>query len=212
MIKNENPVNQDNSKTLILRAASLEFCAAGFAGARMASIADRAGVNKALLHYYFKNKQNLYLEVLNFSMDLFWGRIMGEVGELSPSRDLVDVFQTLVQEAMSMLNEEEVLRQIIFRELGDGGCHIMDIQDCGGCQGPVDLLLESLAHSPEFQGKSEHAPLHFFINLMGMMMNTWHSLPFYADRVDLQSGSLSQEFINERIQEINKTIQRYFQR
>jgi len=42
-----------------LSAAQLEFAEKGFDGARMHSIALRAGVNKALLHYYFHSKEML---------------------------------------------------------------------------------------------------------------------------------------------------------
>ncbi|PKL40004.1 MAG: hypothetical protein CVV44_07230 [Spirochaetae bacterium HGW-Spirochaetae-1] len=48
----------------ILLAAKKEFAARGFQGARMATIAETAGVNKALIHYYFDNKESLYMEIL----------------------------------------------------------------------------------------------------------------------------------------------------
>ena len=51
-------------KENILRSAKKEFSERGFSGARMSSIAKRASVNKALIHYYFKDKETLYLEVL----------------------------------------------------------------------------------------------------------------------------------------------------
>jgi TetR/AcrR family transcriptional regulator len=44
----------------ILRAAVREFSAHGLSGARTDAIAQSAGVNKALLYYYFKGKQGLY--------------------------------------------------------------------------------------------------------------------------------------------------------
>ena len=48
----------------LLRAATAEFAAHGFAGARMQVIADRTNSNKALIYSYFGSKQALYLEVL----------------------------------------------------------------------------------------------------------------------------------------------------
>ena len=59
----------DKSREKILRAALHEFSAHGLAGARTDAIAESAKVNKALLYYYFKNKESLYAaafeEVLN---------------------------------------------------------------------------------------------------------------------------------------------------
>jgi AcrR family transcriptional regulator len=48
----------------ILRAGLQEIAAHGVAGARTARIAARAGVNKQLIHYYFRSKTGLYEAVL----------------------------------------------------------------------------------------------------------------------------------------------------
>ncbi|HET9179792.1 MAG TPA: TetR/AcrR family transcriptional regulator [Terriglobia bacterium] len=52
------------SRTIILRAAEHIFAERGLAGARMDAIASAAGVNKALIYYYFKSKDALYLAVV----------------------------------------------------------------------------------------------------------------------------------------------------
>src|SRR4051794_18908504 len=53
------------SRTAILEAAAREFAEHGIAGARTDAIAREAGVNKALLYYYFKDKETLYGAVLD---------------------------------------------------------------------------------------------------------------------------------------------------
>ena len=47
----------------ILEAAKKVFLQKGMAGARMQEIADEAGINKALLHYYFRNKDQLFEQI-----------------------------------------------------------------------------------------------------------------------------------------------------
>ncbi len=49
-----------NTEALILQTARTVFIDKGLAGARMQDIADRAGFNKALLHYYFTSKNKLF--------------------------------------------------------------------------------------------------------------------------------------------------------
>jgi AcrR family transcriptional regulator len=49
-----------DSRSLILRAARQEFAEHGYAGARMARVAQLAKVNKQLIFYYFKSKTGLY--------------------------------------------------------------------------------------------------------------------------------------------------------
>ena len=55
----------EESRTAILRAAAQEFAKHGIAGARIDAIAREARVNKALLYYYFKDKETLYGAVLD---------------------------------------------------------------------------------------------------------------------------------------------------
>ena len=55
----------EQSRAAILKAAVGEFAQEGVAGARTDAIARSAGVNKALLYYYFKDKEALYQAVLD---------------------------------------------------------------------------------------------------------------------------------------------------
>jgi AcrR family transcriptional regulator len=63
MVKHQSaqtaPAPDPDTETKILDAAHAVFLRAGTAGARMQEIADEAGVNKALLHYYFRSKERL---------------------------------------------------------------------------------------------------------------------------------------------------------
>jgi TetR/AcrR family transcriptional regulator len=56
----------DQTRARILAAAVRQFSANGLAGARTEQIAEEAGVNKALLYYYFKSKEDLYAAALEF--------------------------------------------------------------------------------------------------------------------------------------------------
>jgi AcrR family transcriptional regulator len=53
----------ERTKARILDAATEEFSAKGFAGARVSEIAERAGVNQQLIAYYFGGKEGLYREM-----------------------------------------------------------------------------------------------------------------------------------------------------
>jgi TetR/AcrR family transcriptional regulator len=73
----------EQSRAAILQAAVREFAHEGVAGARTDAIARAAKVNKALLYYYFKDKEALYGAVL----DQVFGGLIAHVGEVL-SRDL----------------------------------------------------------------------------------------------------------------------------
>jgi TetR/AcrR family transcriptional regulator len=73
----------EQSRAAILQAAVQEFAHEGVAGARTDAIARAAKVNKALLYYYFEDKEALYGAVL----DQVFGGLIAHVGEVL-SRDL----------------------------------------------------------------------------------------------------------------------------
>lgn len=56
----------------ILDAAKKVFIQNGFAGAKMQQIADEAGINKALLHYYFRSKDKLFDIIFESELENFF--------------------------------------------------------------------------------------------------------------------------------------------
>jgi TetR/AcrR family transcriptional regulator len=64
-----------NTEEKILKASRKIFILQGMAGARMQDIADEAGINKAMLHYYFRNKEKLFQTVFEESTKDFFPRI-----------------------------------------------------------------------------------------------------------------------------------------
>lgn len=59
----------------ILEAAKKVFVQKGMAGARMQDIADEAGINKALLHYYFRSKEKLFEVIFTEAVQKLFPRI-----------------------------------------------------------------------------------------------------------------------------------------
>src|SRR3569832_1411794 len=60
----ERQRDADRSQAVILAAAQDEFAEYGLGGARMDRIAERAGLNKRLIYYYFEDKEKLFQAVL----------------------------------------------------------------------------------------------------------------------------------------------------
>ena len=59
----QRQLDAERTRQRLLDAALDVFSAKGFAGARVQEIADRAGVNKQLINYYFDSKEGLYREL-----------------------------------------------------------------------------------------------------------------------------------------------------
>jgi AcrR family transcriptional regulator len=63
--------NELNTESKILEAATNTFLLFGYHGTTLQLIADKAGVNTAAIHYYFRSKERLYLKVVENAVDLF---------------------------------------------------------------------------------------------------------------------------------------------
>jgi TetR/AcrR family transcriptional regulator len=75
----------------IFNAARTVFQKKGFAGARMQEIADEAGINKAMLHYCFKNKQLLFEAVFRNA----FGQLAPQINSIFNSSE--SVFEKIIQ-------------------------------------------------------------------------------------------------------------------
>jgi len=77
----------EKTRAAILEAALEEFAHGGVAGARTDEIARRAGVNKALLYYYFKDKEGLYAAALEQVFSGMFSRISAVLDEKGSPRE-----------------------------------------------------------------------------------------------------------------------------
>lgn len=84
-----NRKNGASTRAAILAAAERAFAQAGFSGARTDLIASEAGVNKALLYYYFKSKQALYEAVLEDHFKEFNRQALAVLANPGPARDVL---------------------------------------------------------------------------------------------------------------------------
>src|SRR5690606_14709674 len=115
----------DRSQAAILKAAFDEFAEHGFAGGRVDRIAVRAGVNKRLIYYYFGNKDELFLSVLELTYaDIRRAEQSLHLDALEP----VEALRTLVTftwhyflehpEFLSLLGSENLMRASHLKQSG----------------------------------------------------------------------------------------------
>ena len=96
----------------ILLAAEQEFLSKGYDGARTTSIADAAGVTHAMLHYYFRTKEQLFERILNEKMALMASSMVAVMG--NPSLPLVErIGQGIGQHFDFLMANPELPRFII---------------------------------------------------------------------------------------------------
>ena len=107
----------------IVAAAAEVFADRGFEGARIDEIAERAGVNKAMLYYHVGDKERLYSAVLVESIDRGLVLLRAATAAVaSPSAKLQAVLDTLAEFGTS----NPAFIPIIMREVSSGGPNLPD--------------------------------------------------------------------------------------
>jgi TetR/AcrR family transcriptional regulator len=117
----------DQSRAAILRAALCEFAQQGMAGARTDAIARDAKVNKALLYYYFRDKETLYGAALDFAFGEMGERLIAVLDRDLPPREKV---LTYVSTYFDFIASHKLNRDLIQMEMmraGHGSPHLKRI-------------------------------------------------------------------------------------
>ncbi len=104
------------SEERIFRAAMNEFLEKGRYGARMQSIANRAGINKAMLHYYFRNKETLYGFVLKKAAAKFYGCLPDKLDVSMPFSVSLRLF---IDAYIDLVNSNPRIPRFILREAAE---------------------------------------------------------------------------------------------
>lgn len=103
-----------NTEQKIIESAEDVFHQKGYDGARMQEIADKADINKGLLHYYFKTKDSLFETVLSIAFRKVLSHIESILLKEIPLEDKIDL---IVDGYMNMLSRNTSLPRFVMNEL-----------------------------------------------------------------------------------------------
>ena len=118
--KTEDPA----ARAKILAAAEPLFAEHGFKGVGIRQIAAAAGANGAMIHYYFGNKEGLYLAIIETAAATVRGLISEAMASASSLEERLTRF---VKAYAGYLFGHPHLARILLREMLAGGTHIMEI-------------------------------------------------------------------------------------
>src|SRR6056297_344791 len=112
--------NPEETKHRILHTAESHFAEKGFHGARVDEIAKDAGVNKAMIYYYFENKQHLLDHLLQHfiqeSMDLLMNSLKEDSGYDAEKLASLDMFDSFFDEYLAYLENKKPILKILLTQ------------------------------------------------------------------------------------------------
>lgn len=105
---------KDNTEAKILNAAKTVFIKRGMDGARMQEIADEAGINKALLHYYFRSKQKLFEAIFTNLVQQIFPKVINLCTSQEPIENKLKDF---IENYIDVLSKNPLLPAFIIQEI-----------------------------------------------------------------------------------------------
>lgn len=104
-----------NTEQAIIEAARKVFQEKGYKEATMRDIAAEAGVNMAMVHYYFRSKENLFYLVLDEAFRLLVEKIVTVL--TNDNLDIFEKIRTIVREYITFFSEKPYLPQFLMGEM-----------------------------------------------------------------------------------------------
>lgn len=116
----------ENTEKQILDAAENIFQTKGMSGARMQEIADKAGINKAMLHYYYRSKQLLFEAVFKNAFSLLAPQLNTILNDDS---SIVEKVKKFTYNYISFISKHPYLPNFVIQELNQNPDFIESIQE-----------------------------------------------------------------------------------
>lgn len=189
----------------IIGAAVKVFVEKGKDGARMQEIADTAGVNKMLLHYYFKDKDTLFLEVVRKVVADLYGSVIEESVNAPTFKDFLSIF---IQRHFDYLNERKEYFQFMLWELSRRQFDLKSIASGAHNRygkNPFEILTDKLNEAMEKGEIRAGDPTEFILNLFSLDLFLFIALPLMREIVPMNDVEF-QKAIARREKEVFRLL------
>lgn len=161
-----------NTEELIIEAARRIFIKRGLAGARMQDIADEAGINKAMLHYYYRSKEKLFEIVF----DEAFSKVIGRLGAiLNKSLPLEEKIRTLIDDYITTIAETPYVPIFVLNEINQQPEMMIKRISSQPAFPDIMMFMKEVVEAGKKGIIKEISPLQLFLNIVSMCI-----FPFVA--------------------------------
>ena len=154
-----------STEAKIYDAARRIFILKGMEGARMQEIADEAGMNKALLHYYFRSKENLFKAVFKDIFSKFFSRVRGTLNSNITAKEKLMVF---IDNYIDLIAANPYVPQFIINEINRDPRMLKSMMLESGAE--PQMVLSMFLNEVQSNISSKIDPRHIVVSLLGMLV------------------------------------------
>lgn len=177
---------EETTEEKILRAAKSVFIKKGLDGARMQEIADEAGINKALLHYYYRSK-NLLFEAVYIKV---FGQIFPQINEMfKKDLSLFDIIREFFEVHIEFLKRNRDMPLFVFREvtkIPDLLKKTMDLHDVN----IVEVVVKKVKEAEDQGLIKPTKPEELMLNMVSLSVFQFVSMPMFQTITGLSEEQL----------------------
>lgn len=200
------PEQEINTESTILKASKEIFIKKGFDGTTMKDIAEEAGINKSLLHYYFRSKENLFRKVLGEALKQF----IPVVNKMMMTDiSLFEKIEFFVETYIDMITENPYIPGFVLQELNRKPKSITDlIENFSGYIKNNALVLINKQIEKEIKAGIiiPVKPQHLITNLIALSIFPFVARPILQTIIFNNDMELYNVFLQERKREVVKFI------
>jgi AcrR family transcriptional regulator len=189
MVKKSKTITDLTTEEKIKVAARKVFTQKGYAGTRTRDIAEEAGLNLALLNYYFRSKQKLFEEVMLEKVQQLFGLIAPALND--PSTTLENKIERIVSLYIDMMIENPDLPLFVLSEIRNHPDHFARTFQIGQLLQHSSFILQLKIRRPDT------SPMHFLMNTFGMTLFPFIAMPVFQ-AIGAVNEKQFQEMMNER--------------
>ena len=196
-----NNIKKDNTEEKILNAAHEVFIKKGMDGTRMQEIADTAGINKALLHYYFRTKQKLFEAIFKKVFKQIFPKIEKFVFSERPIEEKIATF---LDSYIDILLKNPFLPTFILKEINrDPGFLASVIKNQGINPNQVFAMFKK---EMELGNIRKMDPRELLVNLLGLSIFPFAAKPLMQIMFFDNDKKAYNNFLKQRKETVKKFV------
>lgn len=197
-------MSENNTEQKILEAARKVFTTKGLDGARMQDIADTAGINKALLHYYFRSKDKLFQKVFyekGNEMALFLQEI---VNKKLPVREKL---MMLIDKHYERLEQESIMALFLITEVNRNADKLFDKPEKEASRVHMRTLLKQIEEEKAAGTINQSVEAEsVLVDVMSMLGYPLLARPLYVEMLFDGDKERFEKFIMQRKKHVKDLI------
>lgn len=188
---------EQNTEDKIVEAAKTVFVQKGMDGARMQHIADEAGINKALLHYYFRTKDKLFEKVFAILFKDIFFIFERAVSEETSFEEFLEGF---IRQYIKMFKGRPYIPQFVIHELNRNPERI--VEQMHNSKFDKQKLFDLINKAVEEKVIRPIQPVHLITNILSLCIFPFIAKPIITGFALDGNKTKYKQYIDERPDEV----------